>query len=147
MQEKRYVFVENARSEEYRKKLEFIEELGIDPFAEEYLTDPRFGIKNFLHRTDHWIVFTNQHKYPGTKHQFMIVSRQYAEAVWELPPEAQIELHTLCKMLIEENNILGCGIFYRFGIPSKSGATASHLHVQLSEPEDGHAIAAWFGKE
>ncbi len=144
---KPYVFVENGRTPEYRAKLELIDSLGIDPFAREYISDPRFDAKEVIMETEHWYVFANQHKYTSTKHQFVFVSQEEVETLWELSPTAHTDLVNLIKKMCEENNIIGGGIVSRFGPGHKSGATVKHLHVQLMEPEDGNKIAAWFGHE
>ncbi|HTH93403.1 MAG TPA: hypothetical protein VL576_02920 [Candidatus Paceibacterota bacterium] len=124
-----------------------MEEVGIDPFDKKYLYDPEFEVKNVLYETDFWIVFTNQHKYQKTKHQFVFVSQEYVETLWELPAEAHADLIGLFKKITQEYNIKGGGITTRFGDPEKSGATVKHLHLQLIEPEDGQAVPAWFGSE
>jgi len=142
-----FVNIENARSDDYRKKLELINNLGVDPFSREFIDDPRFDPKEVLHESSYWFVFKNQHSYAGVQHQFVFVSLQYAEDIWELSPEAQVDLFQLIKKVRDEHNIKGGGIVTRFGPGYKSGATVKHLHVQLIEPKDNHAVAAWFGLE
>jgi diadenosine tetraphosphate (Ap4A) HIT family hydrolase len=142
-----YVYPKNAGSDEYRKKLEFIDELGINPFAQKYLTDPRFDQKEIIFETKHWSVFSNQHKYKDVEHQFVFVSKEESETLWELSPAAYLNLRATIKAVCRKNKIEGGGIVSRFGLPNKSGATVKHLHVQLLVPRDRCAIAAWFGSK
>ena len=144
---KQYVYIPNARSEEYKQKLEKIAELGIDPFSRENITDPRFDPKTILHETQYWFVFENQYSYPDTKRQFVFVSQQYAESFSELPIGALANLYALAQQVCDEHKIPGGGLIMRFGDPAKSGATVLHLHAQLLVPKDGKKISAWFGSE
>lgn len=147
MKKDSYVYIQNARSSEYKAKLELLEKLGLDPFAKEQLNDVRFDIKNIIIESKHWFVFKNQHEYVNTKHQFVFVSNEYAETIWDLSPDAQLDLFTIMNTVRTEYDITGGGFISRFGVPEKSGATVKHLHIQLIEPEDGHAVPTWFGSE
>ncbi len=146
---KNYVYVHNAGSEDYKKKLEMIHELGIDPFGREYIEDARFEAKKILYETPYWFAFENQHKYQGTKHQFVVVAQTYAEDFPELPPKSYENLFALKKQICDDYGVTGGGIlfFSRFGDPALSGATVYHLHAQIVVPEEDGRIAAWFGKK
>lgn len=146
---KNFVYIQNAGSEDYKKKLEKIHKLGIDPFGREHIEDARFEAKRILYETPHWFAFENQHKYPGTKHQFVIVAQKYAEDFSVLPSKAYENLFALQKQICDEYGIKGGGFlfFSRFGDPALSGATVYHLHAQLVVPEEGGRIATWFGKK
>lgn len=141
----KYVFPQNAGSSEYKKKLILIAELGLDPFAREYVSDPRFDTKIILYENKHWFVFKNQHQYPDIEHQFMFIYQEYAETFLDLPSEAAADLWELAAKVCKDYNILGGGLSLRFGIPEKSGATVRHLHAQLIVPKDGKRTAAWYG--
>jgi diadenosine tetraphosphate (Ap4A) HIT family hydrolase len=147
--QKKFVYIENAGSEEYKKKLQIIDDLGIDPFGRQFIEDPRFDPKKILYETPYWFAFENQHKYPGTKHQFVIVSQRYAETFSELSIGAYADLFAIGEEILSMYKIKGGGyLFYsRFGDPKNSGATVYHLHAQIIVPEEGHRVAAWFGSE
>lgn len=146
---KSFVYEKNARSEDYKKKLQIIKELGIDPFARENINDPRFEVKKILYETEYWFVFENQHSYPDTKHQFVFVSQRYAEHFDQLPIGAFADLFAVGQQVCSDFKIPGGGFLMsmRFGDPKKSGATVLHLHAQILVPKDGKKISAWFGSE
>jgi diadenosine tetraphosphate (Ap4A) HIT family hydrolase len=146
MIQKPYVYPQNANSAEYKEKLDYLDLLGVNPFAEEYLFDARFGEKELVLKTAHWTVFKNQHKYNNNvEHQIMFVSKQEVATLWDLPPQAFNGLRKVMKKVSTMLNISGGGFVSRFGVPEKSGATVKHLHLQLLVPKDGHTVAARFG--
>lgn len=146
---KEYVYIPNAGSDDYRKKLEIIKNLGIDPFGREYIEDPRFEPKKILYETPFWFAFENQHRYPGTKHQFVFVSQKYAENFMQLPIGAYADLFAVGNEVCCDFKVPGGGFifFSRFGDPASSGATVYHLHAQIIVPEEGDRVAAWFGSK
>lgn len=147
MDKKSYVYTANASSPDYKKKLELIEALGIDPFARNAIEDVRFEPKKIILESDHWFVFENQHRYKDAQFQFVFVSQHYGESMWDFSPEAQENLFTLAKEICGKYNIVGGGFSMRFGTPSKSGATVKHFHAQLIVPEEGKVVCVYFGKK
>ena len=145
MAEKAYVDIHNARSQEYRQKLEKILEQGVDPFDKIFLG--QFDEKEILYETEHWFAFLNQHQYPGTQYQFVIVTQKYMEHFEELPIGAITDLFALAQKICHEYDIPGGGLTMRFGDTVFSGATVKHLHAQLIVPEKGKKVCVWFGSE
>lgn len=141
----KYVFLRNAGSLEYKKKLELIADLGLDPFAREHADDPRFDLKIILYESKHWFVFKNQHHYPDIEHQFMFIYQEYVETFFDLPDGVAADLWKVAAQVCKDYGIVGGGLSLRFGPPEKSGATVRHLHAQLIVPKDGKRTAAWYG--
>lgn len=151
MNRKPYVCISNVQdtgySEEYKKILQLIIDLGIDPFTKEYLTDPRFGQKEILYESDHWIVFKNQYQYRDTSLHFIFVSKEYGESITDFSPEIQLDFFSIFKKICEKFNIEGGGLSLRFGNPKISGATVQHFHAQLVVPEDKKVVAVYYGSK
>lgn len=144
---KSYVYIHNAGSPDYKKKLGMIHALGIDPFAREHIEDKRFDPKKILYETAYWFVFENQHSYPDTKHQFVFVAQKYAESFTELPIGAHADLFALGQQVCDDYRVPGGAylFFQRFGDPASSGATVQHLHAQIVVPKEGRQVTAFFG--
>ncbi len=145
MNKKTFVDPNNARSPEYRKKLEEISEKGVDPFSKEYLQS--FDKKEILYETKHWFVFENQHPYPGTKRHFVIVCQQYKETLDEISIAEMSDLISVSTHICDMYKIPGGGLIMRFGDTRKSGASVKRLHAQIIEPQERQTVAAWFGSE
>ncbi len=145
MNNKIFVDPNNARTPEYKKKLEEIISKGVDPFSKEHLMN--FDKKEILYETKHWFVFENQHPYPGTKRHFVIVCQKYKETLDEISIAEMSDLISVSAYICDIYKISGGGLIMRFGDTKKSGASVKRLHAQIIEPEDGHTVAAWFGSE
>jgi diadenosine tetraphosphate (Ap4A) HIT family hydrolase len=139
---KKYVDPINARTEEYRDTLLALEKEGIDPFTKENLI--REG-KVIILETPHWFAFHNEHPYTGSELHLVLVCKEYAEALWDLSEEAQLDLISFRKKLCEEFNVTGGASVGRFGHTKKTGATVYHYHEHIIVPKDGEKVAAWFG--
>lgn len=140
-----YVNIDNVRSEEMRDKWETIINDGVDPFDPKHV-ESYIGGKIIMKGT-YWYVFQNDHPYPGTKHQFVIVTKEFKTSFTELHPEETLEFYIIANALSQEYKILGGSLIMRFGDTSISGGTVMHLHGQLLVPEEGEKVAAWFGSE
>lgn len=140
-----YVNVNNTRGVEMRQKWEAIMDDNIDPFDPKYVESYIGG--KIIKRGMYWYVFQNDHSYPGTKYQFVIVTNEFKRSFTELTKEEMVEFFAIAETLTMEYQITGGGLIMRFGDTNVSGGSVMHLHGQLLVPEEGIKVAAWFGSE
>lgn len=132
--EKKYVDIENARGEAYRKTILQIIEDNVCPFCAQHLK--KYHTEPIIKKTKHWLLTTNQNKYPGTKVHLLAILREHAENLNEIPSGALEDLNKLFIWSQKKFGIKGGGYSMRFGDTQLSGATVKHLHAQLFEPEE-----------
>lgn len=119
-----------ARTEEQKKLMFQIEADGVCPFCEAHFR--KYHPKPILKETDSWFVTENMSPYEGTtQHYIFVYKPAHITLPSELTPESRVELFDLVDWVISEYNILGGGLFMRFGEGGYNGSSVEHLHAQL----------------
>jgi hypothetical protein len=128
-----FVDINNVRNDEMRHMWQKIIDDGVDPFDLQYMSN--YHPKPILKVGKDWFITENNWMYPNAKHQFLFITKEYAETFADITPEAFIELQTLLIEFCTEYNIKGGALCWRFGDTSVTGATVKHLHAQLIESD------------
>lgn len=127
-----FIEMSNVRTDKQRQVMEQILEAGHCPFCLENLE--RWHKPVILREGRHWIVTYNQWRYPNTELHLLIISREHAEDISDLPSGAVAELFDLTKWAKSKFGIQGGALAMRFGEPTLTGATVRHLHAQIVVP-------------
>ena len=138
----KYVDIENARGEEYRKLITQIIEDDVCPFCEENLE--KYHREPIIRKTNFWILTKNQNKYPGAKTHLVAILRHHAKDLSDMKSGAMEDLIDLFIWVQKHYKIKGGGFSMRFGETALSGASVKHLHAQFFEPED--LVTIFIGK-
>ena len=138
MKEKNNGFVNlaNARREEQIKVMEEIVADGVCPFCTDNLK--KYHKKPILKEGKYWLFTTNQWPYDYTKNHFIAISKTHMGHITEMPKEAGAELMETFTEMAKKYKIEYGGIALRFGDAIHTGATVSHLHAHLIEPDNNH---------
>lgn len=129
---KNYVNLSNARKEEQTTVMQKIMEDGVCPFCEEHFLT--YHPKPIIFKTDNWIVTENAWPYDMTKNHILCVYRTHATHTNEIDTQGWSEIGEIMKRL-ETKKSLGYGtMLMRFGDTTHTGATVSHLHFHLVQP-------------
>ncbi len=129
----RYIYLPNVHSQKQLDHYMEIEEQGICPFCPEYLAENHK--QPTLYETPCWILTSNQYHYKNAKQHFMVIAKEHAENILDLPDTAFTELGEIMRFVEKKYRFTGGGLLFRFGDPRYSGATIKHLHMQITEPD------------
>ena len=128
-----FVDISNAREDEQKEVMEAIIDNDHCPFCRENLA--KYHKKPILRTTKHWLVTENQWPYKKTKNHLLIILKEHAEKLADIPSEAGKELFILVKWIEKKYKIKGGAFALRFGDSKFSASTVNHLHVQFVEPD------------
>ena len=132
----KFVNLENTAhrpDDKYGKVIDQIKKDGICPFCPENL--PKYHKNPILKEGKFWLLTTNMYPYEGAKHHVLIIHKDHVEKLSEISREAWDELKSLIDSFIKEKNIPGGSLVMRFGDTRYTGASVSHLHVNLVSPD------------
>lgn len=137
MSEKEQTFIlpERARSPEHFEMMEKIRLRGKCPFCQE-----NFFVETgqkILYQNDFWMVMSNILPYKNTRLHLMLISKDHAESLMDLRPEAGQSLFDILRKIEADHNITSGAMFMRFGDPLYNGGSVHHLHVHLIVPDTG----------
>ena len=126
---------QNARPGGYDKVIADIAAQNLCPFCPEHLAE--FHKKPMQHR-NHWIVTDNQYPYVPSKHHKLIIHTTHIDHISKIVPAAWNELYEIVQSLVREHVVTGGTFLMRFGETKFTGASVTHLHVNLvqSNPDD-----------
>lgn len=128
-----FIYLPNVHSEEQLVHYMRLEEQGVCPFCPEHLAENHK--KPILYETPCWKLTTNQYGYENAKEHFLVIAKEHAEDILDLPETAFAELGEIVRHMEIHYRLKGGGLLFRFGDPRYSGATIKHLHLQITEPD------------
>jgi dihydrofolate reductase len=132
----------NIRTLKQLRVMRTIREAGHCPFCSEHF--------HLYHKPpitwtgDHWIVTDNQWSYLGKNVHKLVILKNHAEDVSELPWGAGNELMAIVHMVEEETGVTGCALGLRSGDPILTGASVKHLHAHIISPKKGAEPVKFF---
>lgn len=148
----RYVNNRNAlrpdASGGYHKVIKKIQEDGICPFCSENLK--KYHKMPILQHSRYWLTTTNMYPYKGSKKHLLIIHSEHITDVSEISREAWLDLHDVIGEIARKHHINGATLLLRFGDTNYTGASVSHLHLQLvsgSPNPDNPPILARVGNQ
>ena len=133
---KKYINLDQARSDHQRSVMEQIQKDDVCPFCSENLS--KYHKNPILKEGKYWLLTKNQWPYENVKHQLLAIHKTHIEHISELEPAAGSELIELFAWATKEFNIPGGAVAIRFGSNPELGNYGSsvlHLHAHLIEPD------------
>ena len=124
----KYIFPPNAREQEQLDIMMRNEYSDRDPLAPEYIGN------KVLFETEYWFITENRFPYVGTEKQFLIVASQPVYSIDGLTAEMWEDLRGVWKKIRDEYGLNGGAFCFRFGDPSRSGASLKRLHAHIVMP-------------
>lgn len=132
-----FVNLNNAdRSEDQLQVYKEIAERGECPFCLEnlYKTNPQ----PIVREGKYWNILPSRWPYAHTATHLLAITRRHVESVAELGDEAEAagaELFSHLKWAELEYQIAAGGLAMRFGDVAHTGASVSHLHGHIIQPD------------
>ncbi len=126
----KYIYPPNARKQEQLNIMMNKEMNNIDPL------DPNFIDQEILYKTDYWYISLNKFPYEGVEKQFLIVSRYPVYNKEDISKEMWTDLNEILQDLTKKYEISGGALCFRFGDPSRSGASLKRLHCHIIMPKE-----------
>lgn len=128
-EDKNFLNLNHARSQEQIDLMKKIIADGVCPFCPEYLT--KYHPKGIIHENENWFLTENMTPYEGSKFHFLAIYKKHAIMPSEVPAEHIGKLFELLNWAIEAYKIPGGSILMRFGDTDYTGASVTHLHAHL----------------
>lgn len=133
------VIPDNARTPEYRAKLEQWLAQGECPFCNNTMNQEIIASSGF------WYVTLNANPLENVIEHFMIIPNRHVESMYELNDEEWGDLKNALEAM--EYTFLGDKVYYwRDGDKLKSGGTVQHLHLQGIIPSGERVLVKFGGK-
>jgi len=117
----------------YGKVISDIQKDGVCPFCPENLL--KYHKNPILKEGLHWILTKNMYPYEGAKYHILVIHKKHIEKFEEIIPDAWEEIRSLIGSYLKEEKISGGTFMMRFGDTAHTGASVSHLHVNLVSPD------------
>lgn len=121
-----------ARTKDYKKILENIISTAKCPFCPDNF---KYHKKPILKKYHGWLATENSWPYPNTKRHFILISEKHKNKFSDLSDKDMLAVKYLMNWIIKKFKIKGGGIALRFGDQIYTGATVSHLHFHLIQPQ------------
>jgi diadenosine tetraphosphate (Ap4A) HIT family hydrolase len=121
-----------AKTKGYKKILEDIISTGKCPFCTDNF---KYHKKPILKKYNGWLATENSWPYPGTKHHFIFISENHKSKFSDLSNKDMLAVKYLINWVIKKFKVKGGGLMLRFGDQIYTGATVSHLHFHLIQPQ------------
>ena len=121
-----------ARTKGYKKILQNIIASNKCPFCPDNF---KYHNKPILKIFNGWMATENAWPYAGTKRHFIIISVKHKNKFSDITPKDFQAVQYLANWLIKKYNIKGGGLTLRFGDQIYTGATVSHMHFHLIQPQ------------
>ncbi len=129
---KKVVDLKYAKSKEYKKTLEAIEETAKCPFCKENF---KYHKKKILRKEKSWFITESSWPYKNSKFHFLIISKKHKEEFSDLKTSDFKIVSNLANWAIKKYKIKGGALSLRFGNTKYTGASVCHLHFHFIVPE------------
>ena len=123
-----------AKSKEYKKTLEVIEETAKCPFCKKNF---KYHKKKILKKEKNWFITESSWPYKNSKFHFLIISEKHKEEFSDLKTSDLNTVSNLVNWAIKKYKIKGGALSLRFGDTKYTGASVCHLHFHFIVPELG----------
>ena len=121
--------IHNSRSEKQKQRMETAQEKMLCPFCPEGLIEIH---KNEIIRSNEdWLLTENPFPYEGTKHHYLLVSKEHWSKPEEMTPSAWATMGEMFNYLIKEKKINGGSLLMRFGDMKTNGTSVEHIHIHV----------------
>ncbi|MDD4187365.1 MAG: adenylyltransferase/cytidyltransferase family protein [Bacilli bacterium] len=127
----KYVSPLNVRAQEQLDIMIRQEADGIDPL------DPKVLANDILFWTDFWYVTKNKFPIKGAEYQILISAYNPVYKLEDMSLEMWIDLMSVWMKLINDYQIPGGALGFRFGETLYSGASLKRIHAHLIKPMQG----------
>ena len=128
----KFVNIDNTThrpDKEYSGVIDAIQKDGVCPFCPEYLKT--YHKNPILKEGTYWLLTENMYPYEGAKYHILIIHKKHIEKLEEVSSEAWVELKALVDGFLKEKSIPGGTLVMRFGDTAYTGASVSHLHLNI----------------
>jgi ATP adenylyltransferase len=125
----RLYHVDAARSDEQRRRMDWLEAKRICVLCPEYVE--HHHPRPVEHRGKHWYVTENAFPYTGTVAHYLIVPYRHVTSFDELPDEAGAELWAIKRMLRDRLDACAVATVERSGDMRYNGGSLAHLHTHF----------------
>ena len=129
---KKVVDLKYAKSKDYKKTLETIEDTAKCPFCKENF---RYHKKKILKTYKKWFITESSWPYENAKFHFLIISEKHKEEFSDLKTSDFEIVSCLANWAIKKYKIKGGALTLRFGATEYTGATVCHLHFHFIVPK------------
>ena len=124
-----FVNLDNARLDEQREVMRKIIASGECPFCQENLL--MYHKQPILRESGAWLLTHNQWPYKHLRVHLLLIAKEHAESLKDLPIEAGLEMLEMCQWAEKKFDIKSGALAIRFGDVRYNGATVRHLHVHI----------------
>jgi diadenosine tetraphosphate (Ap4A) HIT family hydrolase len=144
------VKIENARTEDYGKRLLDIAKRGICPFCMPHLKE--FFPEDPLYENMDWYLFKNQVPQKNTLYHLLVIAKAHGTRLTDIAMTKTGNSFFDVVAWAEKNYKLpGGAVGFRFGDMNYSAGTVSHSHAQIIVPDidslkEGEFVALYIGK-
>ncbi|MCK5490577.1 MAG: HIT domain-containing protein [Candidatus Pacebacteria bacterium] len=120
-----------AKSSDYKKTLETIEETAKCPFCKENF---KYHKKKILKKEKGWFITESSWPYENSKFHFLIISEEHKENFIDLKQTDFAVVSKLVNWAIKKYKLKGGALSLRFGDTKYTGASVCHLHFHFIVP-------------
>ncbi|HVS80075.1 MAG TPA: hypothetical protein VHF05_03765 [Candidatus Paceibacterota bacterium] len=124
-----HVDLKRIRDEKQLKTMREIEQAGHCPFCGDNLL--LYHKEPILKETERWLLTKNQWPYKNSRVHLLAIYKDHKTHIDQIPPEAGYELFDLMRWAVQEYDMRGGAVVWRFGDTKYTGGSVSHLHAQL----------------
>ena len=132
LRKKTYVNIGNARLPEQLEAMKRIEDRKQCPFCPENLFKEHS--QPILWEGNYWLLTKNQWPYSQAHLHLLAIYKEHAEKLSDISPDAGKELFEMLNWIEKTFDVVSGGVAFRFGDIRFNGATVSHIHVHILEP-------------
>lgn len=132
LRKKTYINIQNARLPEQLEAMKRIENRKQCPFCPENLLKEHS--QPILWEGNYWLLTKNQWPYAQACSHLLAIYKEHAEKLSDISPDAGKELFEMFRWVEKTFDIVSGGVAFRFGDIRFNGATVSHIHVHILEP-------------
>jgi diadenosine tetraphosphate (Ap4A) HIT family hydrolase len=126
---KKYVDINNVRSEEQKIIYKKIQDEKIDPFSPEHFE------KNHPHpiifQNNSWFVTKNAFPYENSSLHLLLVHKEFITSIEEISKDGWEDLQETIIYCVQKFNLKSGSFFMRFGNTIKTGSSVTHLHAHI----------------
>ena len=130
----KYIYPPNTRHQDQLDIMIDNESNNLDPL------DPNVLTNEVVFTTEWWNVTKNKFPYEGAELHFLLVSMKPIYKVEDMPKEMMDDLQDVWIKLMEDYDIPGGALCFRFGDCSLSGASLKRLHAHIIKPYEENKV-------